>query len=91
MSKVEPQDFGLRYGGRVLALHIYINTDQDFNKMAKRVQRVARGLRNDAIVCWVEGYEGENGRVAWEAMQEVVVRMAANPNSQPVDLEGSDE
>lgn len=81
------QDFELKYDNNVLVLHIVINTNQDARKLAKNIQRIAKGPRLDALVCWVEQYSGDNGRKVWEEIQRLAVKAAANPNSKPYSLD----
>lgn len=78
-------DSELRYGGKVLAFHVYVNTDRDAYHIQKAVLRIARGPRLDACMVWAEAYEGENGRKTWGVIQDVVVKVHASPNAVPFD------
>ena len=79
----EPQDFTLKYDGKVLMLHICINTDQDPHRLVEIIKRRIRGPRLDAMVCWVEGYTGEDGAKVWDEIQRVVTKASASPNVKP--------
>lgn len=71
---------------RVIAFHIFVNTDADAYHIHKAILRVARGPRLDATVCWAELYEGEDGRKAWSEIQKTAVRVAADPKSRPYSI-----
>ena len=86
----DEQDFSLKYDGKVLMIHICINTDQDPNKLAKNIQRIARGPRLDALVCWVEGYNGEDAAKVWAEIQRVIVKASASPNTTPYSMDPGD-
>lgn len=77
----------LQHNSRVLAFHIFVNTDADAYHIHKAILRIARGPRLDATVCWTELYEGENGRKTWSELQKMAVRAAANPNSRPYSID----
>ena len=71
---------------RVLAFHLFVNTDSDPYDIHKAILRIARGERLDATVCWTEIYEGEAGQKAWAVIQQVVVQAAADPRAKPYSL-----
>ena len=76
----------LQHGSRVLAFHIFVNTDVDAYHIHKAILRLARGPRLDATVCWTELYEGAEGRKVWSVMQKMAVRAAADPRSKPYSI-----
>lgn len=78
--------FTLQHDGRVLAFHVFVNTDANPYHVHKRVLAIARGERLDACVCWAEAFEGANGRKAWEVIQAVVVKAHADPNARPYSI-----
>lgn len=75
-------DVELRYGRRVLAFHIFVNTESDPYHIHKGLLRIARGPRLDACVCWAETYERDDGRKIWGALQKMAVSAAADPNAE---------
>jgi hypothetical protein len=77
----EIQDMSLKYGGKVLVIHIVLNTDQDHYHLAKSLRRAARGPHLDALLMWIEGYDGEAGREAWTLMQTTTTKIAADSRS----------
>ena len=81
MSKPEMHDFAARYGGRIVALEVYVNSDEDAHKLAKRVQRAARGMSLNAVICLAKIYEGPDALEVWNKIAEVAGRAAANPES----------
>lgn len=66
MTRMDVQEFDLRFDQRVLAFHVFVNTDRDHVPMLKQIQRAAKGSRLDASACWLEGYL--DGREAWAEM-----------------------
>jgi hypothetical protein len=62
------QEMDLRYGGRLLAFHVFINTDRDHEPLARDFHRVAKGPRIDASASWIQKYN--DGHEAWNAMIE---------------------
>jgi hypothetical protein len=66
----ESQDFELKYDGRVLVVTIIINTDQDPDKLARNIQRVAKGPRLDALVCTGRRVLGRRGEDAVDGVAE---------------------
>lgn len=87
MTMAEIQDMSLRYGGRVIRIEVYVNTDADVNKIASKIARSARGLRQDAVVVTVSVHDGEQGKALWESLQELAKEVAADPRSVEVDGE----
>ena len=81
------QDFELKYEGNVVIVHLVINTDQDLQKLSKNLQRIAKGPRLDAYVCWGEQYIGEEGAKVWKEIQKFVTKVAADPKSKPFSLD----
>lgn len=74
---------------RVLAFHMFVNTDAAPYHIHKAILRIARGDRLDACVVWAELYEGEDGRKAWSVCQDMAREAAANPNAKPYSLRDS--
>jgi hypothetical protein len=85
----EPLDMQLKHDGKVIIVHIVINTDRNHYHLAKELRRVARGPRLDALLMWIEGYDGEGGEAVWKEMQKVAVKMAADPKATPFDDGGA--
>jgi hypothetical protein len=79
----DQHDFSLKYDGKVLVLHIVMNTDQDPNRLMDRIKRLARGPRLDALVAWIEGYDGDAGRQVWDEVQKIAVQAHADPKAKP--------
>jgi hypothetical protein len=71
----------LQHGSRVLVFHLFVNTDADAYHIHKAILRIARGPRLDATVCWIELYEGEDGRKVWSEIQKMSTKIAADPRS----------
>ena len=71
---------------RVLVFHLFVNTDADPYHIHKAILRIARGENLDATVCWTELYEGDGGRKAWLAVQDIVKQAAADPRAKPYSL-----
>lgn len=82
-------DFTLRYGNRVIAFHLIVNTDADPYHIHKRILALARGDKLDACVCWTELAEGADGRAIWGEIQKLVVKAHADPKSRPYSLGGT--
>ena len=80
---IDPQDFSLKYDGKVLILHVVINTDQDPHRLMDLVKRLVRGPRLDALVAWIEGYTGDDGKKVWDEIQKFVVEASADPKATP--------
>jgi len=76
----------LRYSGRLLVFHHFVNTDRDAYHIHKNILRVARGTRLDACVVWSELYEGEGGRDIWRFVQTVAKRTSSDPRAKPYNL-----
>jgi len=76
----------LQHANRVIAFHIYVNTDRDPYHIHKAILRIARGPRLDACVVWSELYEGADGRKVWSVVQAAVKHTVGNPNAVPFDL-----
>jgi hypothetical protein len=74
-------NFELRYDRRVLAFHIFVNTESDPYHVHKGLLRIARGPRLDACVCWAETYERDDGRKIWGELQKMSVKAASDPNA----------
>jgi hypothetical protein len=79
-------DSVLRYDGRLLVFHIYVNTDQDPHHIHKAILRIARGPRLDICVAWTELHEGEPARELWATLQKVNTKVQADPNAKPFDM-----
>lgn len=79
-------DMGLRYGGRVRCITVWVNTDEDDQKLMGRVQRAARGIKMNAVVMTYAGYDGKNGEEAWAELQNIAKGIAAHPKSEDIDL-----
>lgn len=80
---IDPQDMSLKYDGRVVKVEIYLNTDQEVEKLLKNLKRAARGPRLDAMVAMISQYSGEDGEKVWKILQEATVKANANPNARP--------
>jgi hypothetical protein len=76
-----PNAFTLRYERRVLAFHIYVNTESEGYHIHKRILQIAKGPNQDACLCWTESFVGENGEKIWGELQQIATKVAANPNS----------
>lgn len=64
-------DFSLKYDNKVLAIHVCMGTDQDPNTLAKNIQRAARGPEQEAVMCWVEGYDRAKARTLGDTVKKV--------------------
>lgn len=73
-----------RHGGRVLAIHSYVNTDTEAYDIHKVVLRLARGPRLDACVVWSELYEGVEAAKIWGVIAQMAAKAHADPRTQPV-------
>lgn len=82
-------NFTLQHDGRVLAFHLFVNTDANPYHIHKRILAIARGERLDACVCWAEQFEGEDGRKAWTAIQAMVTEAHADPRARPYSIRGA--
>jgi hypothetical protein len=71
----------LRYDGRLIVCHVFINTDRDPYHIQKQILRLARGDRLDACLVWSELYEGANGQKIWAEIQKVIVKVHASPKA----------
>jgi hypothetical protein len=80
----------LRYEGKLLVFHLFVNTDRNPYHIHKAILRVARGPRLDACVAWSELYEGENGRKVWSTIQKAAVKTLSSPNTRPFDASSAD-
>jgi len=88
--KPEQYDFGARYGGRLVQIEVYCNTDEDPDKIAKRVQRAARGIKLNAAVVRVGLYEGEKAKEMWDLIAQWAAQTHADPNAKPIDFSKDD-
>lgn len=79
------QDMTLKYDGRVLVVTAVVNTETDPYEIKKRLNRVLRGDRLDAVLVKIEGYSGKAGETAWKAAQAVTAKIAAHPKVQSTD------
>lgn len=65
----------LRYGGRTLIVTAYLNTDQDPNAAALRVQQAARGENADMCIVTVAEIEDRDAAAKmWSKMFEKAER-----------------
>lgn len=78
-------DFAPRYGGRVIKLEVYVNSDESTEKVGRRVRNAARGQKINAVVCTVALFEGEKGREAWALISKFVAQAATDPSLKPID------
>jgi hypothetical protein len=81
----EVQDLSLRYGGRVVCVTLYVNTDADALAIGAKMTRIARGTRRDAALSTVAVYKGEKGEAVWKTIQEVATEVSADPRAESVD------
>lgn len=56
MTDARSVDMALRYGGRVLVLHAFVNTDREYRDLGAQIVGAARGATADAFGCQIEGY-----------------------------------
>lgn len=87
----EIQDMGLRYGGRIRCITVWVNTDEDDDKLFGRVQRAARGIKMNAVLMTCAKFDGERGEEVWADIQQVVRAVAAHPKSETVDFSKDEE
>lgn len=88
MGKIdEPQDMSLKFGGRVVEIRIFLNTDQDLVKLLRRVSHHAKGPDRHALIAMMNEYSGEDGRAIWAAIQEQAVEIAADPRATTMSTE----
>jgi hypothetical protein len=65
---VDIHDMEPRFGGRVVRVDVFINTDRDAEEILRKIRHVARGPRADAILMTCAVYEDG---AAWAAVQEM--------------------
>lgn len=82
-EKIEPQDMECKYGGRVVELRIFLNTDQKLEDLIRRVSHHAKGPKRDAILMMVNDYSGDDGKQVWAALQGVAVDALKDPRAKP--------
>lgn len=82
-----PNNFELRYGRKVLAFHVYVNSESDPYHIHKVILRIARGERLDVCVCWAETFVNEDGRKIWAELQKAAVKTAADPRAKTYSFE----
>lgn len=90
MGKPEQHDFAPRYGGRIVSIELYANTDEDVNKLAKRVQKAARGVKLAAVVCMAKVYTGADALEVWNKLAEMSATAHAHPNAKPFSYDDED-
>lgn len=78
-------DYSTKYGGRVLIIECYINTDEDAEVVAKRVRRACRGPKLAASVVGVKLFEGTDGQAIWREISRFAADAHANPRAKPFD------
>lgn len=64
------RDREIRYGGRTVEFHIFVNTDATEEEIAKRIQRLrefAGGSRRDMVVISASTVSPEEAAPLWEA------------------------
>lgn len=81
----EVQDMALRYGGRVVRIEVYVNTDADVSAIASKITRTARGIRQDAALAMVSVHDGARGEKLWSEVQDLTKQVAADPAAETVD------
>lgn len=70
MAKI--YDMALRYGGKVLVVHVYINTDRPPVEVVQAVAKAAHGEIGDAMLVCAEGFSGRDGEAVWREVVEAV-------------------
>lgn len=91
MAKIESQDMGARYGGRYLVIQIFVNTDEDGNKVMRRVTSAARGIKRNAAMGTLEIHgAGEQALANWAEIAKLSADAAADPGAGPIDLQGEE-
>jgi hypothetical protein len=83
MFKIPQHDFGARYGGRLIVVEVFCNTDEDPNKIGKRIQRAARGIKLNAAATRIRLYEGKEALEVWNEIAKMGADIHANPNAKP--------
>ncbi len=86
MAKPEQHDFSARYGGRYLVIQVFVNTDEDHNKVVRRVTNAARGIKLNAVMATVAVHKaGTESEAAWGEIAKISAEAHANPNVKPWD------
>ncbi len=77
-------DMAPRFGGRMVRVEVFINTDRDAEEIARRIHRVAQGSRVDAVLMTYSVYEDG---AAWAAVQAVAREAAGgrDPGAEPAE------
>ena len=79
-------DLAARYGGRFAVITVYVNTDEDFHKLGKRVRKAARGMKLNAARVQVAGYEaGPEALKGWGLVAQAMAAEMADPRAVPFD------
>lgn len=73
------QDMSLKYGGRVLRIEIFLNTNQEAIDIIRRIKDKARGKNLDAAVVIVREYKGEQAKELWETLVDASVEATTKP------------
>jgi len=69
-----------RYGGRFLVIQVFVNTDENHEKVVKRIFNAARGIRFNAAVTTVAVHpSGPESEMAWNKIAEETARAAKDP------------
>lgn len=88
MGNDKVQDMQCRYGGRVMHVQVFVNTDEDHNEVLRRIVAAGRGRHRAALLSQLSLYDGDSGRKIWKALQGVSSEMAADPKSRDCSIEG---
>jgi len=69
---MEKQDMTMKYGGRVVKVELYVNSEEEHYHLLKRIKRAARGERMNAALILLSVYEGEEGQKVWKVIQGLI-------------------
>lgn len=81
-------DMSCKYGGRVVKVELYINTDEELNAILARVVEAAKGPKQAATFAGFTLLTDVDGRGAWALIQNASKAIAADPRAKPVGPDG---
>lgn len=87
LMRLNPQDMSCKYGGRVVRLDVFVNTNEDINDLISRVSKAARGQFRNAVLIGGSLHDGDEGAEIWSTIQRMSTNIAADARSVEVDDE----